>query len=208
MIITRLPKWTESVFGPGTDFEWAANRYLRSYSTTPEIFKYTYGNYNIGMFMKVRSVLIMSSIVFCRPQSGYLIREIFDQFTAKIDGTLSPNRTVYLYSAHDMNIASILNIFGLFGQFGYRAPPYASSLHFDLYKTKENQHYMQLTYRYDNEPKLLRFPACGTRCSMEDLRRMYKELLPIAEFEKECRLPFHIRLLEGYSIFGPDDGEK
>lgn len=139
---------------------------------------------------------------------GYLIREIFDHMSAKIDGTLSPNRAMFIYSAHDMNIASILNIFSLFAQFGYRAPPYASSLHFDLYKTKDNQHYMQLTYRYDNKPKLLKFPGCGTNCSMEDLRRMYNEIIPTAEFEEECRLPFHIRLIEGYNVFGPDDGKQ
>lgn len=180
LLIFRLPKWTDSVFGPGTDFEWIFNRYFRSYSMTPELFRYTY---------------------------GYLLREIFDHCTAKINGTLSPNRSMFLYSAHDTNIAALLDVFKLFAQFGYRAPPFASSLHFDLYKTMGNQFHMQLTYRYDNESKLLRFPGCGTKCSMEDLYRMYKELIPTAEFEEECRLPFHIRLIEGYNVFGPGSGK-
>lgn len=177
----RLPKWTESVFGPGTDFEWTADRHFRTYSSTPDLFRYTY---------------------------GFLLREIFDHCTAKMEGTLAPNRTVFLYSAHDTNIVNFLNAFGLFAQFGYHAPPYASSLHFDLYKTTDNKFYMQLVYRHSNEPTLLRFPRCGTKCSIEDLRRMYKELITVADFEEECRLPFHLRLMEGYNIFGPDDGTE
>lgn len=177
----RLPKWTDSVFGSGTDFEWASDRHFRTYSLTPELFRYTYGN---------------------------LIREIFDHCTAKIEGTLSPNRTMYIYSVHDTSIVSILNIFGLFAQFGYRIPPYASSIHFDLYTTSDSQYYLQLTYRHSNQPTLLRFPGCGTKCSIEDLRKMYREIIPVGDFEDECRLPLYIRLIEGYKIFGPDDGEK
>lgn len=167
------------MFGPGTDFEWAADRYFRTYSMTKQLFRLSY---------------------------GFVIRQIFDHFTAKIKGTLSPNRIMYLYSAHDTNIASILNAFGLFAEFGYHIPPYAASLHFDLYKTKDNHHYMQLTYRHKGEPTLLRFPECGTRCTIEDLERIYKEAIPDADFDKECRLPIHLRLIEGYNILGPDDG--
>lgn len=137
---------------------------------------------------------------------GYLIREIFDHCVAKINGKLSPNRTMFIYSAHDTNIASILNMFSLFAQFGYHIPPYASSLHFDLYKTIGNQFYLQLSYRRNNEPTILRLPRCGTKCSIEDLRKMYKEIIPTREFEEECQLPFQSRFFEGYNIFGPDDG--
>lgn len=168
------------MFGPGSDFEWAANRHFRTYSMTPELFRYKY---------------------------GYLIREILDHCTAKMNGKLSPNRTMFIYSAEDTNIASILNIFSLFAQFGYHVPPYASSLHFDLYKTVDNQFYMQMSYRRNNEAILLRLPRCGTRCSIEELRKMYKEIIPVGKFEEECRLPFGTRLSEQYTIFGPDAGE-
>lgn len=180
LIFFRLPKWTESVFGSGSDFEWASNRHYRTYSMTPEIFRYKY---------------------------GYLIREIFDHCTAKMNGNLSPNRTMFVYSAHDTNMASILNMFSLFAQFGYHVPPYASSLHFDLYKTIDRQFYLQLSYRRNNESTLLRLPRCGTRCSIVELRKMYKEIIPVGEFEEECRLTIRTRLVEGYNIFAANDRE-
>lgn len=119
-----------------------------------------------------------------------------------MEGKLSPDRAMFIYSAHDRNIANILNIFNLFAQFGYQVPPYASSLHFDLYRTIDNQFYLQLTYRRNDMPMLLRFPRCGTKCSIEDLRQMYQEIIPAGEFEEECRLPFHMKIIRGYDIFG------
>lgn len=175
-----LPKWTESVFGPGTDFEWASNRHIRTHSLTPELFRYTY---------------------------GYLIREIFDHCAAKINGTLLPNRTMFVYSAHDKTIANILNIFSLFALFGYHVPPHASSLHFDLYKTIDNQFYLQLMYKRNDKPMLLRMPRCGIRCSIDELRQMYHEIIPVGDFEEECQLPFYIKIVAIYNIYGPDNGK-
>lgn len=47
---------------------------------------------------------------------------------------------------------------------------------------------------------LLKFPVCSAKCSIEDLREIYKEIIPTASFEEECRLPLHIKILEGYNI--------
>lgn len=45
---------------------------------------------------------------------GFLIRDILDRFSSKIKSTLLPNRSLWLYSAHDSTIANILNSLGLF----------------------------------------------------------------------------------------------
>lgn len=45
---------------------------------------------------------------------GFLIKEIFEHFTQKIVGTLEPNRSLWLYSAHDFTISGLLNSLGLF----------------------------------------------------------------------------------------------
>lgn len=49
-----------------------------------------------------------------RLYSGFFIREILDHCTAKLNGTLSPNRSIFIYAAHDTTIASLLNSFGLY----------------------------------------------------------------------------------------------
>lgn len=46
-----------------------------------------------------------------RIRVGYFLQEILDRSQAKANGTLSPNLKIYAYSAHDLNISTIL--FGL-----------------------------------------------------------------------------------------------
>lgn len=83
----RLPAWANMVFGPGTEFEHASNRYFQIYTMTPELARLNY---------------------------GFLLRDILDRFDEKIQGTLTPNRSLWIYFAHDTTIGSILNMLGLF----------------------------------------------------------------------------------------------
>lgn len=45
---------------------------------------------------------------------GFLLKEILDRFTSKIQSKLLPNRSLWMYFAHDSTIASMLNTLGLF----------------------------------------------------------------------------------------------
>lgn len=47
-------------------------------------------------------------------KAGYLLKDILNRFTDKIESKLSPDRTLFLYFAHDITIANILNSMGLF----------------------------------------------------------------------------------------------
>lgn len=49
-----------------------------------------------------------------RLKTGFLLREILERFTMKSSSTLSPNRALWIYSAHDGTIANVLNALGLF----------------------------------------------------------------------------------------------
>lgn len=49
-----------------------------------------------------------------RLQSGFLIKEILDHFSMKINGTLKPDRSLWFYSAHETTIANLLNSLRLF----------------------------------------------------------------------------------------------
>lgn len=71
------------------------------------------------------------------------------------------------------------------------SPPLACSLHFELYKPNENEHYMQVFYRKANEehPVALKLPGCaGDKFTMDQFYDLYEHLIP-DEFENECKLP-------------------
>ncbi|XP_031629638.1 prostatic acid phosphatase-like [Contarinia nasturtii] len=119
-----------------------------------------------------------------RCKSSFLIKEILEHFTQKINKTLKPDRVFWLYSAHDLNIAHLLKSLGLFK---LHFPCYGSSLHFELYKTNDNEHYFQLFYRQSNEekPLPLSIPKCGEICHIDQFYAAYRAIIP-SDFEKEC----------------------
>lgn len=48
-----------------------------------------------------------------RLRSGFLIKEILERCAQKINGTLTPDRSMWIYSAHSSTLATMLNGFGL-----------------------------------------------------------------------------------------------
>lgn len=84
---TRLPDWAEKVVEPNGIIERIAESHFKFNTATPEL---------------------------ARLKSGFLIKEMMDRFTKKIFGTLEPDRSLWLYSAHDETIANVLNSLGLF----------------------------------------------------------------------------------------------
>lgn len=69
-------------------------------------------------------------------------------------------------------------------------PPYASSVHLELYKTTDDQYYVQVFYRKSNEehPQALNVPGCGSKFSVQQFLDYYKEIIPENDFDSECRL--------------------
>lgn len=87
IFVCRLPFWTDEVFYPGSEFETIA--YLGFQMTT-------------------------KTTEMARLSVGFLIRDILDRFSSKIASKLSPDRSLWIYSAHDSTIANVLNALGLF----------------------------------------------------------------------------------------------
>lgn len=52
--------------------------------------------------------------LLARLKAGFFVREVYERFIEKSNGTLSPDRKLWIYSAHDSTIANILNTLGLF----------------------------------------------------------------------------------------------
>lgn len=52
--------------------------------------------------------------LMARLKAGFFIREMFDRFKNKSNGNLNPDRSMWIYSAHDGTIVNILTTLGLF----------------------------------------------------------------------------------------------
>lgn len=87
MSIRRLPDWANEVLKFNQTLEYLAAVWFEANTHTMEMKKLS---------------------------GGYLIKEMLDHFKDKISSTLKPNRSLWIYSAHDATIANVLNSLGLF----------------------------------------------------------------------------------------------
>lgn len=159
-VLYRLPRWAANAIKPNGVLGNIAQLSYRLDTDTPEL---------------------------ARIRSGFLIKEMLQHFSQKIDSTLDPDRSLWLYSAHDFTISNFLNSLKLFDA---HFPPYAASVHFELYKSSQNEHYLQLFYRKSGEEILvpMEIPNCGTKCTLNQFYATFKDIIP-GNYEEECRLP-------------------
>lgn len=98
-VIFRLPAWTNEVLKPNGIIEYIA--------------KYTF---KMGA----------DAPLLARLKSGFLLRDILERFSQKINSTLEMDRSLWLYSGHDYTIAHMLHSLGLFEVF---ASFFTSNIH-------------------------------------------------------------------------------
>lgn len=140
--------------------------------------------------------------------SGFLLNEILNRFSSKLESTLKPDRSMWLYFAHDLQIQFMLNSLGIntvskliwsnYNQwnlnfkfsFQHRPPPYSSCLFFELYQG-DNDPYVKLFYKNSTETSdlpQLEIPKCGETCSLKKLYELYDHILPKRSHAEECIL--------------------
>lgn len=67
---------------------------------------------------KMRDLAALSLAIFTktdfmkRMHGGALLKEILDNINQKINGTLKPNRKLFLYSGHDLTVVSLMRVLG------------------------------------------------------------------------------------------------
>lgn len=66
--------------------------------------------YIVGFYHKMYA----DSSGMARIESGFLIREMYERFLQKTNGTLKPNRSTWFYSAHSITMSFMLTSLGLF----------------------------------------------------------------------------------------------
>lgn len=56
----------------------------------------------------------VNTTLLARLKAGFLIRDIFERFNMKKDSMLFPDRSLWIYSAHDTTLARLLNALNVF----------------------------------------------------------------------------------------------
>uniref|UniRef100_A0A182QA78 acid phosphatase n=1 Tax=Anopheles farauti TaxID=69004 RepID=A0A182QA78_9DIPT len=121
-----------------------------------------------------------------RFKMGPLVKEILQRFRSKAKGSLKPNRSVWLYSAHDVTVASLLNALRVFE---LHNPPFAACVLLELRQSSDGgPAYVELFYKNTSaEPYQLVIPGCSERCPLDRMFEIYDNIMP-HDWEAECQL--------------------
>ncbi|XP_065337178.1 prostatic acid phosphatase [Cloeon dipterum] len=121
-----------------------------------------------------------------RLKGGPLIGEIVNHMKQKVDKTLTPDRKLFLYSAHDTTVANILMTLGLFDA---QNPPYTSSILLELHKLPPEKYFVTILYKNetDRDPYKLSLPGCAFRCPLDDFVKLTSPMIP-EDWNAECQL--------------------
>ncbi|XP_035775873.1 prostatic acid phosphatase-like [Anopheles albimanus] len=121
-----------------------------------------------------------------RLKMGPLVKEILNRFRSKAAGKLKPDRSLWIYSAHDVTVASLLNALRVFE---LHNPPFAACIMLELRRPANGgDPYVQVFYKNTtNEPFLLPIPGCGERCPLDEMFKIYDDILP-KNWDSECEL--------------------
>lgn len=72
-----------------------------------------------AVFSEIKRITSFETKIFSgsremlRLKCGFLIREIFERFANRTKGPLSPDRKIWMYSAHDGTLTNIMNALSL-----------------------------------------------------------------------------------------------
>ncbi|XP_056648742.1 venom acid phosphatase Acph-1-like [Diorhabda sublineata] len=109
--------------------------------------------------------------------AGALLKKIIHDSRKRLfanDGRLS--KKIYLYSAHENNIASILISLGVYEN---QIPDYGSHIIFEFHLVKGIPGFKIFFDNWTGEgPKLLQIPGCGTFCPLLKFIRLNDKVLP------------------------------
>ncbi|XP_065372417.1 prostatic acid phosphatase isoform X3 [Calliphora vicina] len=152
-----LPEWTKKVY-PSTDMTYISD------------FTFSINTYTRQM---------------ARLKTGPLIKEMLERFVDKSKGKLNPNRSLWVYSAHDTTVANVLNTLKLYD---VHSPPYIACIMLELRLDDKLQPYVSIFYKNTTaEPVPLFIPDCGVACPLNKMFTIYSDILP-KDWESECKL--------------------
>ncbi|XP_030762830.1 uncharacterized protein LOC115887505 [Sitophilus oryzae] len=109
--------------------------------------------------------------------AGFLLKKILSDTEAKINGTIDPtNRKMFIYSAHEMNVAHMLLTLGVEI---HMAPPYGSYVLFELHLI-DGVYGIKLFYQFyeDDDPVAFSLSGCDEFCPYDDFYSLVEDYIP------------------------------
>ncbi|KAJ6635763.1 Prostatic acid phosphatase [Pseudolycoriella hygida] len=154
----RIPKWAELLLKKDKTFYKLALFSYESFFATPTLVKFG---------------------------AGFLLKDMFDRFTSKIEKVMRPDRKFWIYSSHDTTVMAILKALGVFdGVF----PDYTATILTEL-RFYKDEYYVQMIYKNLNAiPKVIDIPGCGEACPLWKIRKIFANILPKKPFDVECQI--------------------
>lgn len=93
-----------------------------------------------------RSLALFTETPFMKKvKGGALLTEILDHMTSKRSRTLTPNRSIFIYSGHDVTLVNLMRALGIIDQTAMK-PDFGSALVLELHHS--------VTYKDDFEVKV------------------------------------------------------
>lgn len=119
-----------------------------------------------------------------RLKAGTLLNEIFEHF---VNGTKKLSQKFLMFSAHDITIANILNSLRVFE---YHAPPYSSTVIFELHALNGSL-YVNVLYKNSSVPQEIILSNCTFNCPLERFAKILEPIrLTRKQWDEECKLTY------------------
>lgn len=119
-----------------------------------------------------------------RLKGGPFLKEVIAHMLLKINGSLVPDRKIFMYSAHDDTLSAILNTLHVFNDL---MPPYSSAVVLELRVSAEQEYEVMIFFKNTTagDPFLLTIPACTAACPLADFIDLTKNVVP-GDWQEEC----------------------
>lgn len=125
-----------------------------------------------------------------RLRAGPLLQNMIQMMEEKIAGKI-PLLKFQIYSAHDTNIAVMLDALSLYNM---KQPPYCAALLLELHQLANGKNAVRLLYQNSTEPekeiqtpRTLILEGCTEFCPLDFFINFTQKLIP-SDWEKECQL--------------------
>ncbi|XP_012253608.2 venom acid phosphatase Acph-1-like isoform X2 [Athalia rosae] len=114
-----------------------------------------------------------------RLHGGALLRKITDDFASCRNGTLEEGKKLYLYSAHDLNVAGLLGALGIWKS---HMPEFSSAVIIELLEC-DGEYFIKIIHYLGIPPTFveMRLPGCEKLCPMDKFMDVLKHVIPTDE---------------------------
>ncbi|KAG5877250.1 hypothetical protein JTB14_019628 [Gonioctena quinquepunctata] len=155
-----------------------------------EEFGYTLPNWSKSVYpepLKTLTAYALKSYAFnkklARLSAGTFLNAVVEQFELILSN--STTKKYQMYSAHDTNLAIILQSLGAYND----VPPYfANSIYFELRESSSTP-YINIFYKNKDELEQITVEGCQFDCTLADFKALLSDIIvDVSTWKKECSL--------------------